>query len=148
MRNFGALLGDVCLDYPSLVLFLMLVRTALMGLIGFLPTKANGAIGGVDYTPEERKRIAKQYVLLSVLGESNGRSREWTCPVCKIKNIDLLPDVEPGSSTESKSKGEQIILSFGYQKDQNTPEGTSSTSSINCGTMLILQILLERQLLR
>jgi hypothetical protein len=42
-----------------------------MGLIGFLPTKgylpqskkrvlmvANGAIGGVDFTPEERKKIS------------------------------------------------------------------------------------------
>lgn len=49
------------------------VRTALMGLIGFLPTKgmalsrpvlmlANGAIGGVDFAPEERKRISAAYL--------------------------------------------------------------------------------------
>jgi len=39
--------------------------------------------------------------------------------------------VEPGSSTESKSTDTLVTLSFGYQKDENTPQGTSSTSIIN-----------------
>jgi len=89
----------------------------LMGLIGFLPTKANGAIGGVDFTPEERRKIAQS-------------SREYTCPVCKIKNIELLPDAEAGASTTT-SKEEPVILSFGYQKDQNeaTPQNTSTSNT-------------------
>jgi hypothetical protein len=55
------------------------------------------------------------------------------CPVCKIKNIDLLPDPEPGTETAPR-KDAPVILSFGYQKDQNgstsqnntSPEGISS----------------------
>ncbi|CAG8544095.1 10935_t:CDS:2, partial [Ambispora gerdemannii] len=34
------------------------VRTVLLGLIGFMTTKSNGAIGGIDYTESERKRLA------------------------------------------------------------------------------------------
>jgi hypothetical protein len=72
MKNYGVLHG-VVVPWPWIILT-HIVRTALMGLIGFLPTKgififswlsktltiANGAIGGVDYTPEERRKIAKE----------------------------------------------------------------------------------------
>ncbi|GFX19796.1 ubiquitin-conjugating enzyme E2 J1 [Trichonephila clavipes] len=34
------------------------IRTALLAIIGFLPTHGNGAIGSLDYTPEERKKLA------------------------------------------------------------------------------------------
>ncbi|CAG13858.1 unnamed protein product, partial [Tetraodon nigroviridis] len=36
-------------------------RTALIAIIGFMPTKGEGAIGSLDYTPEERKALAKRY---------------------------------------------------------------------------------------
>ncbi|RKP24308.1 ubiquitin-conjugating enzyme/RWD-like protein, partial [Syncephalis pseudoplumigaleata] len=36
------------------------VRTAMLALISFLPTKGEGAIGALDYTDEERRAIAKQ----------------------------------------------------------------------------------------
>ncbi|CAM8915172.1 unnamed protein product [Rhodiola kirilowii] len=34
------------------------VRTALVALIAFMPTKPNGALGSLDYTKEERKALA------------------------------------------------------------------------------------------
>lgn len=37
------------------------VRTALIAIIGFMPTKGEGAIGSLDYTPEERRALAKKY---------------------------------------------------------------------------------------
>ena len=40
------------------------VRTALLALIGFMPTFGEGALGSVDYTPEERKILAKKYYFL------------------------------------------------------------------------------------
>jgi hypothetical protein len=57
----------------------------------------------------------------------NHRSREYICPVCRVRNIDLLPDVEPGL-TSTKSTKTPIILSFGYQKDQinSMPQGSAS----------------------
>ncbi|NXC79801.1 UB2J1 enzyme, partial [Cercotrichas coryphoeus] len=35
------------------------IRTALLAIIGFMPTKGEGAIGSLDYTPEERRALAK-----------------------------------------------------------------------------------------
>ena len=99
-----------------------------MGLIGFLPTKAEGAIGGVDYTPEERKKIAAAYCL-SQEG-TDIRSRDYICPSCKVRNIELLPDAGP-SSTTGKTLGTPPALSFGYRKDQNdsTPQNISAAST-------------------
>jgi ubiquitin-conjugating enzyme E2 J1 len=36
------------------------IRTALLAIIGFMPTPGQGTIGSVDYPPEERKRLAKK----------------------------------------------------------------------------------------
>jgi len=36
------------------------VRTALVALIAFLPTPAEGALGSLEYTKEERERLAQQ----------------------------------------------------------------------------------------
>lgn len=44
------------------------IRTVLTALTGFMPTKAEG-LGSLDYSPEERKILAKQ-------------SRHWKCPQC------------------------------------------------------------------
>lgn len=49
------------------VCFSILVRTALLAIIGFMPTKGEGAIGSLDYTPEERRALAKKYVLTLLL---------------------------------------------------------------------------------
>ncbi|XP_013999668.1 ubiquitin-conjugating enzyme E2 J2 isoform X7 [Salmo salar] len=36
------------------------IRTALIAIIGFMPTKGEGAIGSLDYNPEERRGLAKK----------------------------------------------------------------------------------------
>lgn len=36
------------------------IRTALLALIAFMPTKPGGTIGSLDYTPEERQQLAKK----------------------------------------------------------------------------------------
>lgn len=38
------------------------IRTALMAMIAFMPTPGSGTIGSLDYTPEERKVLARKYV--------------------------------------------------------------------------------------
>lgn len=45
------------------------IRTALLALIAFMPTAAEGTIGSIDYSPAERKILAK-------------RSVSWVCPQC------------------------------------------------------------------
>jgi ubiquitin-conjugating enzyme E2 J1 len=36
------------------------VRTALLAIIGFMPTHGAGAIGALDYTADERKILARK----------------------------------------------------------------------------------------
>jgi len=36
------------------------IRTALLAIIGFMPTPGQGTIGSLDYPPEERKKLAKK----------------------------------------------------------------------------------------
>lgn len=46
--------------YTLSLFFFLPVRTALIAIIGFMPTKGEGAIGSLDYTPEERRALAKK----------------------------------------------------------------------------------------
>ncbi|KAI8980397.1 ubiquitin-conjugating enzyme/RWD-like protein [Pilobolus umbonatus] len=63
------------------------IRTVLLAIIGFFPTEAKGAVGGLDYTKEERRRLAK-------------KSIEWECSVCEVKMKDALSDTPSAVSTE------------------------------------------------
>jgi len=49
--------------------------------------------------------------------------------VCKVKNIELLPDAEPNAE-DKKPKEDEVKLSFGYQKDQTsaTPQSVATPS--------------------
>lgn len=66
------------------------IRTALLALIGFLPSTPGGALGSLDYPPKERKRLAKL-------------SGSWTCKECGccMKDV-LLPITEDGQSKDTE----------------------------------------------
>jgi len=59
-------------------------------LIAFLPTPPNGAIGSLDYSDEEKRRLAK-------------RSRRYCCKTCEIPNIELLPPSPVNGKNKSSS---------------------------------------------
>jgi ubiquitin-conjugating enzyme E2 J1 len=63
------------------------IRLILEALISFLPTPADGAIGALDWKPEERKRLAKQ-------------SQQWSCPTCGPIRSLLLPEPPVSSLQE------------------------------------------------
>lgn len=67
------------------------IRLILEALIAFLPTPADGAIGSLNYTPEERRKLAKASV-------------NYYCPVCQKHCHELLkqPDNSKASSAFSK----------------------------------------------
>lgn len=69
------------------------IRTALLALIAFMPTPAEGTIGSLEYTPAERKILAKKSVT-------------WVCPQCGEISALL-------SSTAAKpiTEEEQSVLS-------------------------------------
>merc|ERR1719362_137487 len=68
------------------------IRTALLAIIGFMPTPGQGTIGSLDYPPEERKKLAKKSVNYEC---------EECCSVGCI--IDLLKCKEAGDTEEVSS---------------------------------------------
>ncbi|KAL7304874.1 hypothetical protein TKK_0002680 [Trichogramma kaykai] len=66
------------------------IRTALLALIAFMPSPANGTIGSLDYAPEERRKLA-------------WKSLNWECDHCG-KIVNLL------SQNKSRAR-EQPLLS-------------------------------------
>jgi len=87
------------------------IRTALLAMIGFMPTHGNGAIGSLDYTDEERRILTK-------------RSVDYVCKVCgPIKNLLLdKPQDQAEEQEEIKKYSSQLTTS----KPINSP-GESST---------------------
>lgn len=78
------------------------IRTALLAIIGFMPTKGEGAIGSLDYTPEERRALAK-------------KSQDFCCEGCGCAMKDVLLPLKSGSDSsqadqEAKELARQISL--------------------------------------
>jgi len=76
------------------------IRTALLAIIGFMPTPAQGTIGSLDYTPEERQALAR-------------RSTTWRCPTCgQASSLLAAPGMEevPGQAQEVKSIIENLQI--------------------------------------
>mmetsp|Transcript_30057 Transcript_30057/g.44548 ORF Transcript_30057/g.44548 Transcript_30057/m.44548 type:complete len:396 (+) Transcript_30057:286-1473(+) len=68
------------------------IRLILEALISFLPTPADGAIGALDWTSAERKRLAK-------------KSLDYFCPKCGLV-ADLLPEL--GSTKKKNASGNKF----------------------------------------
>ena len=60
------------------------IRTVLMALIGFFPTKGEGAVGALDYSDSERKHLAKI-------------SCSWACTVCGLDKCAVLNNDDAGT---------------------------------------------------
>jgi len=71
------------------------IRLILEAIISFLPTPADGAIGALDWTKEERAKLAKESV-------------KFHCPVCCAAGqscAELLPDITPAADEKSEDNG-------------------------------------------
>lgn len=77
MRKHGNPRGEVLHSFTMkkqkkmvlslLCLGCLVVRTMLEALISFLPTEGEGAIGALDWTPEERKKLAVEVAMLLII---------------------------------------------------------------------------------
>jgi len=86
------------------------IRTALVGLTSFFQTEAKGAIGGLDTSPSERKRLA-------------ALSKNWTCPTCQMRNIEILPPSEKKEQQEEDAAGSTQESQDGDTSKAAGPEG-------------------------
>ncbi|GLD92642.1 hypothetical protein PINS_up001221 [Pythium insidiosum] len=64
------------------------IRLILEALISFMPTKGEGAIGALDYPPQERRRLAKL-------------SCDFKCELCG-RVADLLPELKSDQTQEKQ----------------------------------------------
>ncbi|KAG8036744.1 hypothetical protein G9C98_004066 [Cotesia typhae] len=88
------------------------IRTALLALIAFMPTPGNDTIGSLDYTAEERQKLAK-------------KSQSWECNICG-KIVDLLSKED--SSKCNKTKDKPMFNSVNTLKDEETPSSSSNAT--------------------
>ncbi|WKX97433.1 hypothetical protein Q1695_013241 [Nippostrongylus brasiliensis] len=81
-------------------------RTALLALIGFMPTAGAGALGSLEYPVAERKKLAK-------------KSLEWKCKECGacMKNA-LKPLTEDAKKSNEEAKVLASQLSFKNEEEK------------------------------
>lgn len=92
------------------------IRTALLAIIGFMPTPGNGAIGSLDYKPDERKLLAK-------------KSHDWNCPICgSIKDTLAKHTQHSNANEEAMQLAAQI--SFKGENEQSTPPESNTSSRV------------------
>ena len=72
------------------------IRTALLAIIGFMPTPSKGTIGSLDYPPEERKKLAK-------------KSLTYVCPDCGPVAGFLKSKSTDESLTSTAEEAKEII---------------------------------------
>ncbi|ETV96289.1 hypothetical protein H310_10459 [Aphanomyces invadans] len=89
------------------------VRLILEALISFMPTKGEGAIGALDFTPEERKALALESV-------------RWTCPQCGDINALIPEEREREDATESKYASQIAQLHIHNMEAPSTSDTTPS----------------------
>ncbi|XP_043923004.1 ubiquitin-conjugating enzyme E2 J1 isoform X2 [Protopterus annectens] len=84
------------------------IRTALLAIIGFMPTKGEGAIGSLDYTPEERKCLAK-------------RSLDFCCDVCNAcMRTTLTPMTVDSSSSKTDMEAKELARQISFKAEVNS----------------------------
>ncbi|VDO32120.1 unnamed protein product [Haemonchus placei] len=79
------------------------IRTALLALIGFMPTAGAGALGSLEYPVAERRKLAK-------------KSLEWKCKECGacMKNaLKSLTEDAKKSNEEAKKLATQLNFKVG-----------------------------------
>ncbi|XP_071503999.1 uncharacterized protein [Diadema antillarum] len=89
------------------------IRTVLLAIIGFMPTKGEGAIGSLDYTPDERKVLAR-------------KSQEWKCDKCGTPNRSILPAVTAKSASMQREAAE-LAAKIQFKKEVKKSEGSSTS---------------------
>lgn len=85
------------------------IRTALLALIAFMPTPAEGTIGSLDYSPAERKILAK-------------KSSSWVCPQCG-QIAELLSSTAAKPPTEEEQSVLNQIAFKGEEEQAQKPLG-------------------------
>ncbi|XP_022376815.1 ubiquitin-conjugating enzyme E2 J1 [Enhydra lutris kenyoni] len=95
------------------------IRTALLAIIGFMPTKGEGAIGSLDYTPEERRALAK-------------KSQDFCCEGCGCAMKDVLLPLKSGSdSSQADQEAKELARQISFKAEVNSSGKTIADPDLN-----------------
>ncbi|KAI5753666.1 hypothetical protein M8J77_002282 [Diaphorina citri] len=147
------------------------IRTALLALIAFMPTPGSGTAGSLDYTPEERKTLArksKQWSC-SLCGKPtlkdhvyfffNFRSKQWSCSLCGKPTLKDHVETATGHNATVPERKEEVLEEcpeeetpaeeyFPNETPRDSPVTLSSglASSVCIGVLIvaIIAIILRR----
>lgn len=98
------------------------IRTALIAIIGFMPTKGEGAIGSLDYTPEERRALAK-------------KSQDFCCEKCSCSMRSALLALTPNSNPspeDHKAKELAQQIHFKFKAEPSSSRQSSESGGADC----------------
>ena len=82
------------------------IRTVLLAIVGFMPTPGKGAIGALDWTDAERKKLALQSV-------------KWSCKGCGADNRDVLLPVTKQSGLKEEADKAASEMAFTAEKSKS-----------------------------
>jgi len=92
------------------------IRTALLAIIGFMPTPSKGTIGSLDYPAEERKKLAK-------------KSLSYACPDCGIVAEFLKSQNTTEDSITSTAEEAKEIIKTMSMKEEGTDDKKVDTEN-------------------
>ncbi|XP_053143347.1 ubiquitin-conjugating enzyme E2 J1 [Hemicordylus capensis] len=97
------------------------IRTALLAIIGFMPTKGEGAIGSLDYTPEERRALAK-------------KSQDFYCEGCgSLMKEALLPLSSGSASSQADKEAKELARQISFKAEVNSSRKSVAESTESSG---------------
>uniref|UniRef100_A0A1I7ZES4 UBIQUITIN_CONJUGAT_2 domain-containing protein n=1 Tax=Steinernema glaseri TaxID=37863 RepID=A0A1I7ZES4_9BILA len=88
------------------------IRTALLALVGFMPTDGTGAVGSLSYPAEERQKLAQE-------------SANWRCETCNCVMKDVLL---PLNASESEDKDVKEARQLASQLNLTEPSKKANNS--------------------
>lgn len=91
------------------------IRTMLEAIISFLPSEGAGAIGALDWTKEERQKLAVE-------------SHDYECSVCG-RIVDLLSHDSNSDKPDSEIASQILQLQLGNSKSSSSTPATVSTTN-------------------
>nr|XP_056712409.1 ubiquitin-conjugating enzyme E2 J1 [Euleptes europaea] len=98
------------------------IRTALLAIIGFMPTKGEGAIGSLDYTPEERRALAK-------------KSQDFYCEGCgSLMKEALLPLTSGSASSQADKEAKELARQISFKAEVNSSRKSIAESADTSGS--------------
>jgi ubiquitin-conjugating enzyme E2 J1 len=71
------------------------IRTILTALIGFMPTRGDGAVGALDFSDDERRHLARA-------------SQTWSCARCGMNHATWSGDAVDSSEQETNTPKQDI----------------------------------------